>query len=336
MTARQVDRDRDQIRLITICGHVAILSRIHTQYLVQNRRGAMMPIMGRVRRKTRFCNKLLAGQSCDGMGWCSSIVWRSSMAKQVLEPSPSPLLWGGGGSDEEGTSMDRRKKSAADKAATKHARLARAASRRRRITWSTAASAAEAAGYPLNVALHVTWSALVEGDRREGHCIGMSAVERERKLWSALRLVAARAGVSWIAARAPEYDKRRGLHLHVMLHLPIDGSHAKGGGWKLASLGSMGGMAAIRDVIGVVERLTGAPSERVDMRGWSARGRGRSHHGIVARSACGGWVLQRRVEALGGGGAGLAAYVAKGDGQGLVEGQHRLSNALSALTHAAA
>ena len=211
---------------------------------------------------------------------------------------------------------DGRRKSEATKTATKRARIARASARRRLNTWSSAASAAEAAGYPLNVALHVTWSALVEGERREGHVLGLPAVERERRLWSALRLVAARARVPWLAVRAPEHDTRRDLHLHVALHLPD--------------------AAAIRDAIGVVERLTGSPAERVDMRGWSVRGGGRTHYGVVARSGCGGWFLQRRVEALGGSGVALVAYAAKGDGKAAVEGQHRLSNALSALARSAA
>lgn len=213
-------------------------------------------------------------------------------------------------------SKDKRCKTEEQKATTRAARIARASARRRVITWSSAASAAETAGYPLNVALSVTWSALVEGERRDGHCLGLPAVERERRLWSALRLVSARAGVPWLAARAPEHDTRRGLHLHLALHLPD--------------------AASIRDALGVVERLTGAPAERVDMRGWSVRGGGRTHHGVIARSDCGGWFLQRRVEVLGGSGAALAAYAAKGDGKALVEGQHRLSNGLSALAQAAA
>ena len=211
---------------------------------------------------------------------------------------------------------DRRRKTEAAKARTASARIARAAARRRVTTWSSAASAAEAAGHPLNAALHVTWSALEGGERRHGHVLGLEPVERERRLWSALRLVATRARVPWLAARAPEYDQRRALHLHLALHLPDTG--------------------AFRDVIEVLERLTGAPAERVDMRGWSYRGGGRTHRGIVAWSGCRGWLLQRRVETLGGSSVDLAAYAAKGDGKAAVEGQHRLSNELSALTRASA
>ena len=166
------------------------------------------------------------------------------------------------------------------------------------------------------MALHITWSALLHGDRLDGHILGLSPVERERRLWSELRLVAARAGVPWLAARGPEYDKQRGPHLHIALHLP--------------------NVAAMRDALGVVARLTGAPAERTDMRGWSMRGLGRRHYGVVAVSACRGWLMQRHIEAMGGDGLAIAAYAAKGDGKAAVAGQHRLSNALSALARQAA
>jgi hypothetical protein len=213
--------------------------------------------------------------------------------------------------------QDRRRRPDEVKAATKRARIARASARRRVPTWLEAAASAEKLGHPLNVALHITWSALIDGERREGHVLGLPAVARERRLWSALRLVAARARVPWLAARGPEYDQRRGLHLHMALHLPD--------------------AAAIRDAIAVVERLTGAPAERLDMRAWTVPGQGkRQFHGTIAVSGCNGWLMQRRVEALKGGGKGLLRYAAKGDGEVEVEGQHRLSNELVALVRQAA
>ena len=109
---------------------------------------------------------------------------------------------------ERDTSMaeDRRKKTPAQKAKTAAARIARASGRRRVQLWSAAAPAASSAGYPLNTALTITWAALQDGDRRLGHILDMAAVEREKRLWSELRMVAERAGVEWIAARAPEHD----------------------------------------------------------------------------------------------------------------------------------
>jgi hypothetical protein len=208
--------------------------------------------------------------------------------------------------------QDRRRRPAEMKAATKRARIERASARRRILTWTAASTAAGKVGHPINVALHVTWAALETGERQDGHILGLPAVARERRLWAALRLVAARAGVPWLAARGPEHDRGRGLHLHVALHLPDS--------------------AAIRDAITAVERITGAPAEQVDLRTWTVRGRGGRHHrGVVAVSACRGWLIQRHVETLGGDGKGLLRYAAKGDGSAAVEGQHRLSNELVAL-----
>jgi hypothetical protein len=210
---------------------------------------------------------------------------------------------------------DKRRKTQAQKARTKARRIAKATAKRRLLTWTEAAKAAERAGHPINVALHITWSALMGGDRREGHILGRPAVTRERRVWSALRLVAARARVPWLAGRGPEHDQTRGLHLHLVLHLPDT--------------------AALRDAIAVVERLSGAPAEWTDMRGRTVHGLGRGHRGVVACSACRGWFMQRN-DPEWGGTAALLAYVAKGTGSDRVEGQHRLSNELVALTKSAA
>lgn len=209
---------------------------------------------------------------------------------------------------------DRRRKSEAAKAKTKAARIARASAQRRVKKWTAAASAAETSGNPLNTTLHVTWSALEDGDRRSGHILDLPAAERDRRLWSGLRMVSARAGVPWLAARGPEHDRRRRLHLHAVVHLP--------------------NVAALRDAIGEVERLTGAPAAWIIPAGRTMRGNGRTHHGVVAMSACGGWMLQRRIDGKGNG-HGIVAYAAKGDGKARVEGQHRLSNELAALVRKA-
>jgi hypothetical protein len=105
---------------------------------------------------------------------------------------------------------DRRQRTAAQKAQTKAARLARADTYRRKQRWTAAALAASEAGYPLNFMITLSWPKIEDGDRRRGHILAKSIVERETHLWSELRQVAARAGVAWIAARAPEYDKTRG------------------------------------------------------------------------------------------------------------------------------
>jgi len=212
--------------------------------------------------------------------------------------------------------QDKRRRTEAQKAQSRANWVLKASRRRRVSEWTQAATGAARIGMPLNVALHITWSALYVGDRRDGHILGLPPLDRDKRLWAALRLCAARAGVPFLAARGPEYDKRRGLHLHVVLHLPDT--------------------RAIRDCMDVVEKLTGAPAEWSDMRGRKIPGLGRKHDGVVARSACRGWFLQKHIAASGGDGLGIAAYAAKGDGKAAVEGQHRLSYALKALAKQAA
>jgi len=206
---------------------------------------------------------------------------------------------------------DRRQRTAAQKAQTKAARLARADTWRRKQRWTAAALAASEAGYPLNFMVTLSWPKIEDGDRRSGHILTKKIVDRETHLWTELRQVAERAGVEWIAARAPEYDKTRGQHLHIAGHLPND--------------------RALRDAINIVENLTGAPAKWRDMRGRTLPGDGRTSQGCVATSANGGWLLQRHMATAGGSGFALAAYAAKGTGKAKVEGQHRLSNALLTL-----
>jgi hypothetical protein len=206
---------------------------------------------------------------------------------------------------------DGRRKTPAQKAKTATARLARADTHRRQQRWTAAAIAASEAGFQLNFLLTVSWPKIEDGDRRSGHILAKKIIDRETHLWSELREVAARAGVEWIAARAPEYDNKRGHHIHIPGHLPDD--------------------RALRDALDVVETLTGAPAMWYDMQGRTIRGNGRISHGCVAMSENGGWLLQRHVATAGGSGFALAAYAAKGTGKAKVEGQHRLSNALLTL-----
>jgi hypothetical protein len=140
----------------------------------------------------------------------------------------------------------------------------------------------------------------------------MEQTAREKRLWAELRMVAARAHVPFLAARGPEHDKTRGLHLHLSLHLPNS--------------------AAVKDVIDTIGRLTGAFAAWVDMRGRTLRSGGRATRGVVAKSECGGWMIQRHDPTANGLSVDLITYMAKGSGKSKVTGQHRLSNDLTALT----
>lgn len=204
---------------------------------------------------------------------------------------------------------DKRRRSPAQKAATAQARNARASARRRRDEWRESALAADKAGLPITAVLHVTWGALFANDG--GPVLRHSEVGRERALWRCLRRAVTRHGVPWVAVRAPEHDAAKGIHLHSAAHVPEP---------------------AFGDVIAALERITGAPAAWVDLNGRRMRRGGRMLRGVVAISACGGWLLARNVRPESGGAVGALAYLTKAAEKGLAAGQYRRSNALAALT----
>ncbi len=210
------------------------------------------------------------------------------------------------------TRVDRRTRTADEKRQTRELRLLKAAQKRLEKKWLRAAIAAERAGVPLNSFVTVAWHALsTAGERREGHCLHLPPAERDRRVWAALRRVAGRHAVPFVAMRAPENDRRRGQHLHVAIHLPTDD--------------------AIRDALAAIERATGAPAETLHLPGRPMAGLGRYRQGVVAVSGCRGFMLQRAVTGGGGSAVAIARYVAKSAGRDVALGQHRLSNALAAL-----
>jgi len=207
---------------------------------------------------------------------------------------------------------DRRQRTPEQKRQTKVARLSRADDQRRRRQWFVAAVAAETAGHPLSITLHITWGALKHDNGAMGSkaFLGLPEIERQKKLWTSMRQVVIRHGVPWLAGTAPEHDAHRKLHLHMVMHLPD---------------------SAIHDAVACLERLTGVRTEWTEPRGRTFHGPGRQVYGAVAKSACGGWLLQRNLRVGVSGSEGIAAYASKASGKALVEGQYRLSNALSAL-----
>ncbi len=187
----------------------------------------------------------------------------------------------------------------------------RADRRRRAERWRAAAAAAREAGTPLNLFLSVTWHALAVGERCDGHALG-GATEAariaalERRLRDALR----RAGVPWIAARAPEHSRRRGSHVHIALHCPD---------------------VAIPSLVSALARATGAPPAATpDLR--AAR---RRRDGRLAASECGGWLAQVNLRPFAGGDADLIDYATKSARSGPSAPQYRLSHALARLARQA-
>jgi hypothetical protein len=196
-------------------------------------------------------------------------------------------------------------------------RLAELAAERRRVQWSAAGSAAVAAGVPLSVVVHITWSACIASEQRHGHWLGLPEAERVNRLWDRLRRLVKRHGIEqFLAARAPEYDTTKGTHLHLALHLPD---------------------AALREVIELIERVTGAPTNQLHLPdGATIRRAGRRLQGVLALGDAGAWLIQKNTRPLIGGEQGFLGYASKAPRSEMVQSQFRLSNDLVALTRLAA
>lgn len=196
-------------------------------------------------------------------------------------------------------------------------RLVELGAERRRLQWSAAASAAVAAGVPLSVVVHITWSACIAAEQRSGHWLGLSEADRVNRLWDRLRRLARRHGVEqFLAARAPEHDATKGTHLHLALHLPD---------------------TALRDVIELIERVTGAPTKQLHLpHGATIRRTGRRLQGVLALGDVGAWLIQKNTRPLIGGEQGFLGYASKASRSEMVQSQFRLSNDLVALTRLAA
>lgn len=210
-----------------------------------------------------------------------------------------------------------RRRSTVAPAERKAAQLARQDVTRRRRQWLRAAAATEAAGFPLTVAITVTWSACIAADPLPGHALGLPEEARSARLWGGLRRLAKRHGVqAFLAARAPEYDSQKGAHLHLMVHLPD---------------------AALRELVTLIERITGARAENMNMPdGVSMKIGGKLRHGVLARGALGAWMIQRNIRAGDGGTEGFIDYMSKQPRSEKVRTQHRLSGDLLALIGSAA
>lgn len=190
---------------------------------------------------------------------------------------------------------------------------------RRQRRFVQAASAAVDAGVPLTVAITLTWHRLMQnGERRDGNCLALAENERVMKIWNAVWRLLKRNRVPFIAARAPEYDATKGPHLHLPAHIPDD---------------------LLKKVVAVIERLTGAPAEiyrAPDSAEFKRpyRTQGRVVHGVVAVSACGGWMVQKNLRPLTGGTTDIMRYTSKSARRPDAP-QYRLSHELAALARQA-
>lgn len=190
---------------------------------------------------------------------------------------------------------DGRRRSPAQKERTRLRRQAKADQRRRRSEWSRSVDATVQAGFPINA--HIT--ILSDVDHVE---------EITSAMWRRLRRLMQRKGLPFYAVRAPEYARNRGQHLHIALHLPPN---------------------LYGDVATALVEVTGSR-----MAGWfDVAGRSLGNTlGVVTKSDCGGWMLQRHVEGAGGCPKRLIGYTAKGDGKHKAIGRHQRSGELIQLT----
>ena len=158
----------------------------------------------------------------------------------------------------------------------------------------------------MTIAIHITWAACEAADRTEGHILGLPENERVNRIWDRLRRLADDCGVgAWIAARAPEHDREKGLHLHIGVRLPA---------------------SAYGRLVQLIERLTGAPHEDYFPVPKTVTHRGRKCHGVIARGQLGAWMIQKNTRSDMGGTEGLMRYVTKAPKAAETSAQFRLSN----------
>ena len=186
--------------------------------------------------------------------------------------------------------------------------------RRRVSQWRKAGAAVEAAGLPMTVAICITWSACEAADRNDGNILGLPENERVNVVWDRMRRLAAEFGAeAWIAARAPEHDREKGLHLHVGARIPA---------------------AAHLRLIGLIERLTGAPADKVYTAPATVIHRGRKCKGVMAHGQLGAWMIQRNLRAGTGGTEGLMRYLRKAPKAAETSAQFRLSQDMLRIARA--
>lgn len=190
---------------------------------------------------------------------------------------------------------DGRRRSPAQKARTRLRRQAKADQRRRRQEWSRSVDATVVAGCPINAFITI----LSDAEHIE---------EVTSAIWRRLRRLMQRKDLPFYAVRAPEYARNRGQHLHIALHLPP---------------------TLYGDVATALVEVIGSP-----MAGWfDVAGRSLGNTlGVVTKSDCGDWMLQRHVEGAGGCPKRLMTYAGKGDGKHRSIGRHQRSGELVRLT----
>ena len=188
---------------------------------------------------------------------------------------------------------DSRRKTDSQKERTRKARVARTSKTRRERDWSISRQAADDAGFPLNAFLTTHWGK-------------DSSKEKDRETWRRLRICINRLDAPWVAMRAPEHAPGKQHHMHSVFHAPDNA-------WP--------------EVIAMIERITGKVAALIAFEGMTIGW----HHGVVAKSQDGSWMLQRNIPAMGTN-EHLINYIAKQSGKDKSIGRHQRSAALMDMT----
>lgn len=115
---------------------------------------------------------------------------------------------------------------------------------------------------PLNIALTVSWDALLRaGEHNEGHCLGRGEWDRERYMRDELARLCRSEGLPFVALWGRDVGADMGSHVHLSMFWPS---------YKLAQL------------VAVIERVSGSKADFV-LKPYTAD--------TVARSVCGGWQI---------------------------------------------
>ena len=121
---------------------------------------------------------------------------------------------------------------------------------------------AYAMDWPLNVALTITWDALLRaGEHYEGHCLGRDEWDRERYARDELARLCRSEDLPFVALWGRDVGADMGSHVHLSMFWPS---------YKLAQL------------VAVIERISGSSADFV-LKPYAAD--------TVARSVCGGWQI---------------------------------------------
>ena len=120
--------------------------------------------------------------------------------------------------------------------------------------------------WPLNIALTVSWDALVQaGEKNDGHCLGRGVWGREKYFRNELARLCRSEGLPFVAVWGRDVGRDVGAHVHLLIFCPS---------------------RYLSKLVALIERVTGSPADFV---------RPPYSADVVSRSVCGGWQINMNV-----------------------------------------